>query len=349
MNLQDHSRNDKEQPPCEEENEKTNEDHEYDTFGTGQYADLSEEDHEYSMDEEDLGVDERAENYDFKPHSSSSDEDTEVEDEEPTNVHKRKKKYVRTKLQKFFEFRPEVDMANPIFKPGLSFASGAHFKKAVREYAIQQGKDVYFEKNDSNTCPRTNKNRFASSKWLAEKDLDRFKMHDKWVVSAFQQSVGREKILVISRDKAYKAWMFATKEIEGTYQEQYNALWDYAEEIKHTNKDSTIKILTEATEDGQLLTTVAIVPNNQMYPVAFAVVEIENKDSWSWFVNLLKGDLKIENSLHWSFITDKQKGLEQALKGMWEDGIPEAEHRHCARHLEKNFIKVFRDKTLKKP
>ncbi|KAF4391406.1 hypothetical protein F8388_008017 [Cannabis sativa] len=190
-----------------------------------QYANFGEEDHEYSMDEEDLGVDERAENYDFKPHSSSSDEDTEVEDEEPTNVHKRKKKYVRTKLQKFPEFRPEVDMASPIFKPGTQF------KKAVREYAIQQGKDVYFEKNDSNRvrakckgvncpwCPRTNKNRFASSKWLAEKDLDQFKMHDKWAVSAFQQTVGREKTLVISRDKAYRAWMFATKEIEGTYQE----------------------------------------------------------------------------------------------------------------------------------
>ncbi|KAM6546147.1 hypothetical protein CsatB_026883 [Cannabis sativa] len=98
---------------------------------------------------------------------------------------------------------------------------------------------------------------------------------------------------------------------------------------------------------GQLLTVVAIDPNNQMYPFAFAVVEIENKDSWSWFVNLLKEDLKIENSLHWSFITDKQKGLEQALKGMWEDGIPEAEHRHCVRNLENNFIKMFTDKTLK--
>ncbi|XP_062088776.1 uncharacterized protein LOC133795338 [Humulus lupulus] len=84
-----------------------------------------------------------------------------------------------------------------------------------------------------------------------------------------------------------------------------------------------------------------------MYSIAIAVVEIENKDSWSWFLNLLRVDLIIENSNHWTFITDKQKGLEQALKGMWDEGIPEAEHRHYARHLEKNFIKVFRDKILK--
>ncbi|XP_062086147.1 uncharacterized protein LOC133792255 [Humulus lupulus] len=84
-----------------------------------------------------------------------------------------------------------------------------------------------------------------------------------------------------------------------------------------------------------------------MYPIAFAVVEIENKDSWSWFLDLLNVDFKIENSNHWSFIADKKKGLEQALKGLWDEGVPEAEHRHCARHLEKNFSKIFRDKTLK--
>ncbi|XP_062093998.1 uncharacterized protein LOC133800035 [Humulus lupulus] len=98
---------------------------------------------------------------------------------------------------------------------------------------------------------------------------------------------------------------------------------------------------------GQLLTTVGIDGNNQMYPIAFVVVEIENKDSWSLFLDLLKVNLKIENSNHWSFITDNQTGLEQALKGLWDEGVPKAKHRHCARHLEKNFNKVFRDKTLK--
>ncbi|XP_062080555.1 uncharacterized protein LOC133785323 [Humulus lupulus] len=160
----------------------------------------------------------------------------------------------------------------------------------------------------------------------------------------------------------------------------------YAEEIKWTNKDSIVEFLTEVGENGKprfkrmyicyaglkesfnkhcrpvigldvchikgidlgnFLTAVIIDGNNQMYPIAFVVVEIENKDSWRWFVNLLKVDLKIENSNHWSSITDKKKGLEQALKGFWEGGIPEVGHKHCASHLEKNFNKVFSNKTLK--
>ena len=45
--------------------------------------------------------------------------------------------------------------------------------------------------------------------------------------------------------------MIATKKIEGSYEEQYNALWDYAEEIKWTNKGSTVEILTDTTEEGK--------------------------------------------------------------------------------------------------
>ena len=352
---------------------------------------------------------------------SSSDNDTDTEVEETNEFHKTKSKSKRLRHPHLPEFRPDKDMVKVKFYRGLTFETGAQFKNAVREYAIQNGKDIYFKKNDphrvrakckgvncpwvlyaskidntptfvvktydeTHKCPRTDSNRFATSKWLAKEYLNEFKMHDKWGISSFQQVVSKEKTLNISRDKAYRARMIATKKIEGSYEEQYNALWDYAEEIKWTNKGSTVEILTDTTEEGktrfkrmyicygglkqgfnegcrpiigldgchikgvhpgQLLTAVGIDGNNQMYPVAFAVVEIENKDTWSWFVNLLRDDLKIENSLHWSFITDKQKGLEQALKGLWGDGIPEAEHRHCARHLKKNFTKVFKDKRLK--
>lgn len=46
---------------------------------------------------------------------------------------------------------------------------------------------------------------------------------------------------------------------------------------------------------GQLLTAVGIDANNGMYPVAFAVVEKENKDAWIWFLKFLKDDLSMSN------------------------------------------------------
>ena len=50
--------------------------------------------------------------------------------------------------------------------------------------------------------------------------------------------------------------------------------------------------------------------NNQMYPVAWAVVEKETYESWFWFVEKLNRDLKISNQGDgWVFISDQQKGL----------------------------------------
>lgn len=45
---------------------------------------------------------------------------------------------------------------------------------------------------------------------------------------------------------------------------------------------------------GELLSTVGRDGNNQMFPIAWAVVESENKDSWSWFLKFLIDDIRME-------------------------------------------------------
>jgi len=44
---------------------------------------------------------------------------------------------------------------------------------------------------------------------------------------------------------------------------------------------------------GELLATVWRDANNQMFPIAWAVMKIENKDSWSRFLKNLMADLEI--------------------------------------------------------
>lgn len=44
-----------------------------------------------------------------------------------------------------------------------------------------------------------------------------------------------------------------------------------------------------------------------MYPVAWAVVEKENEETWSWFFEKLFEDLNIVCGLGWTFMSDKQK------------------------------------------
>ena len=44
-----------------------------------------------------------------------------------------------------------------------------------------------------------------------------------------------------------------------------------------------------------------------MFPIAWAVVEGENQTSWTWFIQLLMGDLGISDGLGWTIISDQQK------------------------------------------
>ncbi|PRQ55220.1 putative MULE transposase domain-containing protein [Rosa chinensis] len=84
---------------------------------------------------------------------------------------------------------------------------------------------------------------------------------------------------------------------------------------------------------GQLLTAVGIDGNNGMYPIAWAVVEKETREAWTWFFKFLKDDLCLVNDCSYVFMSDKQKGILEAVKELF----PNASHRHCARHLYNNF------------
>ncbi|XP_034204500.1 uncharacterized protein LOC117618861 [Prunus dulcis] len=219
------------------------------------------------------------------------------------------------------------------FRIGMQFANKNELKEAIREYAIVQGRNIKLGHS---------RLRF----------LEKYHMN-------------------VSKHQIYRAKNLSKVIIEGSYVEQYARLWDYAEELKKANKGSTVIIKNKmkgnkpvferiyvCLEDckrgflagcrpligidgchlkgpytGQVLTAVGVDGNNGLYPVAYAVVEMESKISWIWFLQLLIEDLQIENGKAWVFMSDKQKGLIPAIETL----LPTAEHRMCVRHLYSNF------------
>ncbi|XP_071924560.1 uncharacterized protein [Coffea arabica] len=95
---------------------------------------------------------------------------------------------------------------------------------------------------------------------------------------------------------------------------------------------------------GQLLSALGRDGNDNMIPIALAAVEVERYDSWRWFLHLLLDDLGLGmDNTPWTFISDRQKGLVQALRELF----PDSEHRFCVRHMYQNFSKKFKGKELK--
>ena len=59
---------------------------------------------------------------------------------------------------------------------------------------------------------------------------------------------------------------------------------------------------------GELLSVVGRDANDQLLPLAYAVVEVENKETWTWFLELLISDLGgIDVCRTMTFMSDQQK------------------------------------------
>ncbi|XP_022566389.2 uncharacterized protein LOC106421322 [Brassica napus] len=96
----------------------------------------------------------------------------------------------------------------------------------------------------------------------------------------------------------------------------------------------------KSTSKGQLLAAVGRDANNQLYPVAWGIVQVEDADNWKWFIERVKYDLNLQNGLGFTLISDKQKGLIKAV----EEELPYIEHRMCARHVYGNVKKLHPNK-----
>jgi len=175
-----------------------------------------------------------------------------------------------------------------------------------------------------------------------------------------------------------KARRMAFDMVIETQRQQFAKLWDYEGELQRSNKHTHTEIVTIPRADGkqqfdkfyicfeklrttwksccrpiigldgaflkwelkgEILAAVGRDADNRIYPIAWAIVRVEDNEAWAWFVEKLKEDLDLGVRAGFTVISDKQKGLINAVA----DLLPQAEHRHCARHVYANWKKVYGD------
>ncbi|CAM8926977.1 unnamed protein product [Rhodiola kirilowii] len=97
--------------------------------------------------------------------------------------------------------------------------------------------------------------------------------------------------------------------------------------------------------NGKLLVAMGLDANNQLVPLAFALVESENNESWRWFMRCIRIGVTQRDGL--CVISDRHNGILHAMnEPEWTE--PRAYHRFCSRHVASNFNTKVKNVTLKK-
>ncbi|XP_073015817.1 uncharacterized protein [Primulina eburnea] len=197
-------------------------------------------------------------------------------------------------------------------------------------------------------------------------------------VEKIKRLIRRKCNVDVSKYKAYRPKKAALEKIKGKYEDQYLKLWDYCETVRKYNPGSKILVkrdhsyfvptfqrmyfslqalkcgflagcrpvigldgcFLKTNYGGQLLVAIGRDGNENVFPIAMAVVQVENFDNWRWFISELLEDIGFER---WTFIGDRQKGLLETLNEL----APECEHRFCVPHLYQNFARKHPGLELK--
>ncbi|XP_061993462.1 uncharacterized protein LOC133711345 [Rosa rugosa] len=320
----------------------------------------------------------------------------------------------------FPEFHPKTDMHDLQFCLGMKFATAKILRAAIRErdQYKKSGKLFFFVKsdrlrirmickaencpfelyaskmqhedtlivktyNEEHTCARVNENSMIRTPYLTEKFAEQIKFNPNCATDSLAQSMSASLKARVSVQQAYREKKGPLQLLEASIREKFARIWDYGEELKRVDPNTTIDLKCDfdnpeqlpvfkrlyiclgalkmsfragyrsvlgfdgchlkSCYGGQLLTAVGLDANNTTGVLAYAMVEMKSKDSWEWFLDLLVKDLNIRDEGGWTFISDKQKGLLPAF----EEIVPLADLRFCVRHLWTNFIKLFPGKVMK--
>ncbi|KAK4489563.1 hypothetical protein RD792_005373 [Penstemon davidsonii] len=214
-------------------------------------------------------------------------------------------------------------------------------------------------------------NKHATSKYLGMRLEATIKDNPDVSILKLKNSILRKCGVSVGYKKVMRAKKVAMDKIEGQDAVEYGLLWDYCETVRTRNPGSKLLLrktpdsdppifermyfslaamkvgfisgcrplisrldgcLLKTPHSGQLLCEVGRDGNDNLFPIALAVVPIENRETWTWFVSELLDDIGEVEDNKWTFISDRQKALLETIKAL----APGCAHR-ARSHFESDY------------
>ncbi|XP_047310782.1 uncharacterized protein LOC124914310 isoform X2 [Impatiens glandulifera] len=218
--------------------------------------------------------------------------------------------------------------------------------------------------NSNHTCQGSGtKARCWGSKGLVGSIIkEKVKVSPHCKIKDIAKEIESEYGIQLNYSQARRAKMMAKQELQGTHEEAYNELPYLCGTMLETNPGSVAIVTTREDSSfhrlfvsfhasisgflkgcrpllfldviplyskyqGVLLVACTADGNDGVFPVAFAVVDVDDAENWRWFLLELKSILSGSQPI--TFVADFRKGLKESISEIFENG----HHGYCLRHL----------------
>nr|GEX16393.1 transposase, mutator type [Tanacetum cinerariifolium] len=181
-------------------------------------------------------------------------------------------------------------------------------------------------KGKSNNKTKAGGVKKCTASFLSKSVEESIKPNPKIPLNALKDQLQKQYEVEISKQKVFRAKKMAHERVEGPLKDGF----------KETKMDllGLDGCFLSGSYPRWILTAVGVYPNNGIYPIAYTIVESENKHSWKWFKEYVGGDLNLFKNSNFTFISDRQKCIIPVIA----ESFPSAEHRHLIDERDKPII-----------
>ncbi|KAK8996623.1 hypothetical protein V6N11_081889 [Hibiscus sabdariffa] len=196
-------------------------------------------------------------------------------------------------------------------------------------------------------CSVTYKNKRANFKLVGKHFLPKIRILPNLKVFDVKRLAREELKVDLHKRTCLKARKWALEKIRGNVVHEFNRLFDYVFALRSADPNGTFDLMVERPTDvatpkfrrlyvcfsalkegfkrfcrpiisldgcylkgeikGEILSAVGRDGNNQIFPIAWALVEVENRETWAWFLENIQRDLNLGDGSKFTLISDMQK------------------------------------------
>ncbi|CAL9757996.1 unnamed protein product [Musa acuminata subsp. burmannicoides] len=220
----------------------------------------------------------------------------------------------------------------------------------------------------------------ATVGWVARSVEARVRDNPQYKPKEILQDIREQHGVAVSYMQAWRGKERSLAALHGTLEDGYRLLPAYCEQIRKSNPGSIALVYATGQENcfhrlfisyrasiygflyacrplleldrahlkgkylGTLLCASAVDADDMLFPLAFAIVDIESDDNWMWFVTELRKlfGVNTDKMPMLTILSDRNQGIVQAV----EYNFPNASHGFCLRHVSESFRDEFKNSKL---